>query len=498
MYISCEKTDKYFLYRYIDSNTCICKISRIPYTAELFLESVKDQNSKFKGFKTNKLLKKYDFNNSKEFYEFKTKFENKVYGNVPDIYQYLSTVDINIENIKYLKIWSLDIETYSEDDFPSVEKANKYPIIVINIHNIIDDKKYSWILDKECKCSKKSKDNWEIKLYVNEKTMLSEFINFWKSNIKNIHILTGWNTKTYDIPYIFNRLKSEFGNDSEEMIKDFSPFKIVRAKTVRNRKTNENEACYQIYGIPQLDYLNLFEKFPKEPYPSNKLEDICQIELGYGKLDHSKYNSFADFYNQDINNFVEYNMIDNSLIRDLDKKFKYINLAITIALECRINYEDIFSPVKCWEGLTYNELKKDNFYIYPRKSNYKEDYMGAYVMEPEKNLYEAIVSYDLTSLYPSVIIAGNISPETIIENKENKDASIEKFLAGYSTKEIYGNNIISDPAGNLFIKDFQGVIPKIMKRLFENRVLSNNLKKKKQKELVELKQKLKNIEGENK
>jgi DNA polymerase elongation subunit (family B) len=483
LFISCIKTDKYFLVREIDKvNSSVCK--KIPYHSNLFLET--NSESDYIGFKSNKYIKKFDFDNSRDYYDFKSKFKGRVYGDIDETIQYIATLNLDTSILNQFNAWGIDIEVYSEHEFPTSEKASRFPIVAISLVNFQNKKTYTWVYDINKKCTL-NQDN--IFIFYDEKSMMLDFIAFFKANIKHIHILTGWNSSKFDIPYLLNRINYIFLNSTEEISeqsKKLSPFNIVKS----HFNVMSNQKTFSIIGLPHLDYIDLFKKFSNEGYPSYKLEEICQTELGYGKEDHSEYISFADFYNKNINKYIEYNIKDVKLLSDLDDKFKFIILGINIAYICGINFEHIFSTVKLWEGLTYNKLIKSNIVIPPRIHKPKQDYMGAWVKEPKRGLINDIVSFDLTSLYPSVIRAINISPETLCENEFDSKASIENFINGYIPKNYHNENKIVDAAGNVFSKEKFGIIPQLMKELFLMRVETRKKMKDKQNELNHYKEML--------
>jgi DNA polymerase elongation subunit (family B) len=497
LYIETRKTNDYFIVRELDKNSlnanlCSTIIKKVPYKSSLYLES-NSSNTDFVTFKSGKSLKKFEFFNGKEFYDFKDKFKGRLHGDIDEISQYLSTREIEMNDIDLVQSWAMDIEVFSETDFPSPDRASKFPITVISLNSMKHNKTFTWVYDMFIQCSLKSKNDWDIRIFKDEKEMLSDFISFFKKNTEYIHILTGWNSENYDIPYLINRINFLFNGSTESLsneAKCLSPFRSVK----KHVDKYTNNVIYNLQGLPHLDYLKLFKKFNFKAYPSYKLEEICQEELKIGKLDHSEYISFAEFYKKNIDQYVEYNKKDVELIRQLDDKFKLITLAFNIAYTCKINVESVFSPIRCWDSLVYNELLKINVAVPPNKHNVKQDYMGAFVMEPKKGLVKDILSFDLTSLYPSVIRAMNISPENLVEDEFDPDAGIDEFLNGYIPSKYHQKNRIVDPSGNVFDKSKQGVIPYLMAKLFETRISSKQLMQQKQKELIHYKKMLKEAE----
>lgn len=486
MYIDVQQHASKILFRGFDKYGNLIQ-HKFPFEAELFLENVKEnKKTEFFGFKTNKNLNKKNFDDYKKFNEFKENYKSIIYGNIAPIYQFIYNLKINEEQINLINPWSIDIEVYSKDEFPLPEKADKFPIVAITLSNIKKNKFYTWILDLNNKCTLKSEKNWEIKIFATEQVMLEDFLNFINQNINDIHIITGWNSNTYDIPYIIRRINYIFDGsiDIINKSKHLSPFKLIK-------QNYNNQLDYKIIGIPLLDYMELFKKYDYVARASYALAEIANEELGYGKLDHSQYITFAEFYDKNIDEYIRYNKHDTSLINELDKKFKFIELIINIAITCGINYVDVYSPIKCWEILIYNNLRKNNIILPPRKFSGKQTFQGAYVQKPTIGMLYDIVSYDLTSLYPSVDIALNISSETLIENEKDENATINNFLNNYIPINFHKENKIVCGAGNVYTKDKIGIMPELMDKLFKQRKIFKNKMFEAKKEKDRLKELLK-------
>ena len=158
------------------------------------------------------------------------------------------------------------------------------------------------------------------------------------------------------------------------------------------------------------------------------MDYIASVELGQKKLDHSEFDTFKDFYTKGWQKFVEYNIIDVELVDRLEDKMKLIELALTMAYDAKVNYNDVFYQVRMWDTIIYNYLKKRNIVIPPKNRSQKnEKYAGAYVKEPKPGKYDWVDSFDLNSLYPHLIMQYNISPETIRETR-HPSASVERIL----------------------------------------------------------------------
>jgi len=484
LYIAVDSTNENFLVRKLGQDGK-SSITKMPFRASLFIASEK-ASKEYIGFKTGKHLKRFDFFSRQNYWDFKNKMKDVgIYGDISPIFQFIPKLNIRSENISFLRPWGLDIEVYSEKEFPYPERAIIYPIVSLTLGDLRKKKYYTFVYDMDGKCTLKSQPNWEIFVYRSEEDMMNSFSKFWRQNIANIHILTGWNINKFDIPYIIRRMNYLFTGDPEKICKEvrlLSPF-----RNIKNKTTKYSETEYIIAGIPILDYLAVFKKFNFQSRRSFKLENIAQEELGHGKLENP-YSSLHELYRKDINTFINYNRKDTELLEEIDNKFNYLNFMITIALITKINYENVFSPIRCWESLIYNKLIEQNIVTNPaRRFTKTREYLGAYVKLPETKMYRDIISYDLVQLYPSVIRAANISPETLIEGDYEENVTIEKFMLDeFESKKAHKNNQILLPTGNYYKKEPQGVYPILMEELFFKRIAIKEQIKEKERELKKL------------
>ena len=329
----------------------------------------------------------------------------KIFGNTNYVFQLLSEQyadDIQWDKSKIL-IYTLDIEVASDDGFPDIRLANA-PITAITVHNSINDTYYvfgtgDYTPDKNIKYFRLD----------NEEEMMQVFLDWWKDNPP--HIITGWNCKFFDIPYIVNRMKYL---DIEA--KYLSPIKRVVDKNVVI--AGRDNMYYTIIGISTLDYIDLYKKYTYKARESYRLDYIGQVELGMGKITDDEMQGY-DLYKTDYQKFIEYNIKDVEIVKKLDDKMKLLDLVITIAYESKINFEDVFSPVKTWETIIYNFLRKQNIAVPQErhKGESKGGIEGGYVKEPHVGLHKWVVSFDLNSLYPHLIQQYNISPEMISDDE---------------------------------------------------------------------------------
>ena len=486
MYIACDQSSKNFFIRKVcpDGKATTRKE---PFYSTLFLAS-KKAKGEYKGFVTNKKLQKYEFESNEKHWEFKNKMKSAgIYGNLPPLHQLIRTMKVKPSDIALIKPWAVDIEVYAPECQPKPEIAHRAPISSICFGNIKTGKYHSWILDLFGRCTLKPKKDWEVLIFTDEESMLKDFSNFVRTHITDIHVVTGWYSDYFDFPYIIRRMNHLFSDgDMDKNCKEalnLSPFKRLSKRDERDDWGNEH-VKYSIKGLPILDYLTLFKKYNFTPRPSMKLESVCQEELGHGKLDHSQYKSFPQFYEDDINTYNEYNLLDTKLIGELDDKFNYIALAISIAVTCKINFEDVISPIKCWEALIYNYLMDKKIVTNPSKEQRKfGKFEGAFVKKPEVKMHHDIISYDLASLYPSVIRALNISPETLVHTEFNHDISKEAVINGYVTDK---KEYCASPSGTYFRKGEQGVVPQLMEMLYNERKETKKIMKQKIQELEAL------------
>ena len=360
--------------------------------------------------------------------EFFKRYDNvegfSIFGNNRYIYQYISDV-YSEEEIKFdinkIKLTTLDIEVASENGFPDVESAAE-EVLLITIQDYSTKQIHTWGLGK----FNNKQDNVIYKGFNTERELLNDFINWWMIEDNTPEVITGWNTELYDIPYLVRRLDRVLG---EKLMKRMSPWGLVTEGEVYI--SGRRHISYDIGGISQLDYLKLYKKFTYKAQESYRLDYITEVELGQKKLDHSEFDTFKDFYTKGWQKFVEYNIVDVELVDRLEDKMKLIELAITMAYDAKVNYADVFSQVRMWDTIIYNYLKDRNIVIPPvERSDKDSQYEGAYVKEPIPGVYDYVVSFDLNSLYPHLIMQYAISPETLVsmDDLNNRIAELEKML----------------------------------------------------------------------
>ena len=432
--------------------------SRTHFSPTLFVTSNREE--KYKTLEGDN-VRPVKFESAREAREFIAKYEGvegfKVHGYERFVYQFISQefpdeVDYNINQ---MKIYALDIEVQCENGFPNVEEAAE-EMLSITIKDMVTKQYYCWAM-REFDPPK----GVEYKVFWTEHEMLSDFITWWSNNTPDI--LTGWNVNLYDVPYIARRVNRVLG---EKWMKSLSPWNRANEREVyvQGRKNY----AYDISGVNILDYLDLYRKFTYSNQESYRLDHIAFVELGQRKVDHSEYENFKDFYTSDWQKFMEYNIQDVELIDRLEDKMKLLELAITMSYDAKVNFEDVYSQVRMWDTMIYNYLSERNIVVPPRKGAKKDEkYAGAYVKEPIPGKYDWVVSFDLNSLYPHLIMQYNISPETLIDQR-HPSATVDRILE--ETLDISGENCVC-ANGAQYRKDVHGFLPEMMQRIYNERTI---------------------------
>jgi DNA polymerase elongation subunit (family B) len=384
-------------------------------------------------------------------------------GNERYIYQYISETYPEDEvkfDISKIKVTTIDIEVASENGFPDVESAAE-EVLLITLQDYNTKQIRTWGLGKFDNQQK----NVKYRSFSNEYDLLNDFISWWMIEENTPEVITGWNSELYDIPYLVRRIDRVL---SEKLMKRLSPWGLVteRETFIAGRK----HISYDIGGVSQLDYLNLYKKFTYKAQESYRLDHIANVELGQQKLDHSEFDTFKDFYTKGWQKFVEYNIKDVELVDRMEDKMKLIELALTMAYDAKVNYSDVFSQVRMWDTIIYNYLKKKNIVIPPNvRSDKDSKYAGAYVKEPIPGVYDWVVNFDLNSLYPHLIMQYNISPETLVEQR-HPSVTVDKILNQEIDFEPYKEYAVC-ANGAMFRKDVRGFLPELMEKIYKDRTI---------------------------
>lgn len=375
---------------------------------------------------------------------------------------------------------SLDIETDSSSGFPNIQTADK-AVVAITL------KRGNRIVTMGLKDYKPHLENVEYYKCENEHALLEKFLDFWQTKHFMPDILTGWNIEGFDIPYLINRITRLFGEEKANML---SPWNIVSriekaaGKSVRRGGVGIDERVevyYNMAGIAVLDYMKLYKKFSFSNQESYALDYISEKDLGEKKVDYKSlgYSSLDELYRKNHQLYIEYNIQDVNLVDRLEDKHRFIEQVMAIGYDAKVNFEDCFATVKMWDTIIHNYLL-DQKIVVPHfiSSNKIFDIVGGYVKEPEPDLYEWVVSFDLTSLYPHLIMQYNISPETY-RGKIADSYTIEQIINGDLAEKYESymkeRDINITPNSCIYSREKQGFLPALMEKMFNDRAKYKNL-----------------------
>ena len=393
----------------------------------------------------------------------------KIYGNTRYEYAYIADEfkgAIEWDQTK-INIAIIDIEVGSENGFPDPYKANE-PITSIAVKTVGGNMKVYG-----CGDFNNQRDDVAYFKCRDEYDLCKRFLEDWQLNTPDI--ITGWNTRFFDIPYLINRFTKILG---ESEMKTLSPWGYIneRKMVVRGREMIE----YDIYGISSLDYIELYRWYAPggKSQDSYRLDNIAQVELGEGKISYDEFENLHQLYRLNYQKFIEYNIKDVELILKLEDKLKLIELALTLAYDTKSNFNDVFAQTRMWDAIIYNYLLERNIVVPPNETSVKDGaFEGAYVKDPQIGVHDYVASFDLNSLYPHLMIQYNISPETIVEVRDydanmreivSNGVSVDKLLIkSVNLSNLSGVTIT--PNGQFFRTNKQGFLPKMLEEMYEDR-----------------------------
>ena len=379
-----------------------------------------------------------------------------------------------------------DIEVSTEGGFPTVDEADK-EITAIALYDAATEQYTAFILDKEQRLQDYKKDNVEVRGFQDEDSLLMHFLTKWEEIQPTI--ATGWNIDEFDTPYVFNRIKRVLG---DREAKRLSPIKICYK--------NDWSGKIVVAGISFIDYMVLYKKWNIKQEPSYALGAIGKKVVGMEKITY--HGSLDDLYKSDLNKYIEYNLNDVKIIVALEKKLQFIEQARAICHKGHVPYDCFTMSSRFIEGAILMYLRRKGQVAKNKPVDGREEYEnqmeqgeegfeGAYVKDPIPGRYDWVFDLDLTSMYPNIIISLNISPETKIAKAENWD--IDKYVRGdletiqvgsatYTknqfTELLKTSNYSIASNGVMYNKSYQGVIPEILVKWFDERKDLRKLAKK--------------------
>jgi DNA polymerase elongation subunit (family B) len=428
---------------------------------------------------------------AKAYIEKYDKVENfTVYGNERFEYAFLADKfpgEVEWDKSKLL-IANIDIEVAKDEEFgysSAYDAENPVTAITMKLRNEI--------LVFGIGDFTTERENVRYFKFRDEEALLKGFLRVWSSDYPDI--VTGWNVKFFDIPYLINRLTRLFGEETARLM---SPWKRLGERYVRFM--NRDSQYLTISGVAIYDYMELYRKFAKQgtSQESYALNHIAHVEIGERKLDYSEYGSLNNLYKDNHQLFIEYNIRDVELVDQMEERGKncagILALALTLAYRAKVNFEDAFAQTRMWDAIIFNVMKKKRIVAPLIQKHTKTPYEGAYVKEPIPGLYKWVVSLDLNSLYPHLIMQYNISPDTIIEPDDYSDGHRGLLAAGVSVDALLSQSIDTTPLralnctmtpnGQFFTKARLGLLPEIMQSMYDARVVYKNKMLDAQKALV--------------
>jgi len=443
--------------------------SKIKYSPTLFLKS--NKQSKWKSL-FNEPLEPMTFDTIREARDFVKRYEDvsnfQIFGNTRYEYAFIADSFRGIIDwdISSLSVVFIDIEVGSENGFPDPYKAIE-PITAIAIHQLNGGTKVYG-----CGSYKNDDESVDYVLCKDEIDLCERFLADWASNPPDV--LTGWNIKFFDVPYIINRFKRILGEDD---VKKLSPWEILSEREMVFK--GKKQTAYEILGVTALDYLELYQWYATsgKNVENFRLDTIANVELGESKISYDEYDSLHQLYKLDYQKFIDYNIKDVRLVLALEDKLKLIELALTLAYDTKCNYGDVFAQTRMWDALIYNYLLERNIVVPPRRVAKKSSaFEGAYVKEPQIGLHNWVASFDLNSLYPHLIMQYNLSPETIIETGAYTD-EMRKLSAAASVNSLLNKELDTSclkdttitPNGQFFRTDKRGFLPTMLNEMYEDR-----------------------------
>jgi DNA polymerase elongation subunit (family B) len=470
-YTSVVRYGDKLLYRGYDENGLATK-SRIPFKPTLFMSGESEEGwTTLDGIPMQPVV----FESMSEAKDFNKRYENvsnfEIAGNTNYVAQFIAEEWPN--QIHYdrslIKTANIDIEVFSADGFPAPEDA-AHPITAICMR---EDTGTYWVWG----CGDYTTTREDV-LYIkcdNEVDLVRKFVRRMEEYAPNV--ITGWNTRFFDIPYLYNRMVKLFGDDT--LAKRMSPWGLIKERNITiNGKQNQE---YIINGIEQLDYLEVFKKFTYNTLgqqESYRLDHISHVVLGERKLSYEEHGNLHTLYEQDYQKFIDYNVKDVELVHNLDVKLDLLDLIFTMAYKAGVNYNDTLGTTAIWDTIIYRLLNNQKIAVPKKVEKPKTPYPGGYVKEPQVGSHDWVTSFDLNSLYPNIIVQYNMSPETVMDGFQN-GVSVDKFLDGSVNIGQQGYSVA--PTGIRFTHDREGVIPTVIKQYYsERRVIKNEMLKSQQ------------------
>lgn len=480
-YTSVTRSGNYIYFRGYNNGKRIQK--KVKYKPTLYVAS--PDPTEFKSLRGS-YLGEMDFESIHDASDFLKRHRDvdnfEIHGNTNFIQQFISDAFRNVVEFDrdVINVTSIDIEVQSDQGFPRPEEAN-HPVTAITIKNNIDNVYYVWGMgDWDHSSSIVNHLTVQYTKCANEAELLHKFMDQWASNYPDV--VTGWNSRMFDTVYLVNRINKVLGEGHANKL---SPWIHDMRNPIRQRtlQLGQNEVeVFEINGLEQLDYLDLFKKFAYSygTQESYKLDHIAHVVLGDSKIDYSEYGSLNALYINDFQKFIDYNIKDVEIVDRLEDKMGLATLCMTIAYKGKVNYADAFGSVGVWDALIFNELRNRGIICPPKRDNTKERKIeGAHVKDPQVGMHDWVMSFDLNSLYPHIIMQYNMSPETIVDKvhsfdllkRDNTNGSYEssvEYLLDQNKLDVAPEHCMAG-TGQFFNVTERGLFPQLVDNLYNER-----------------------------
>lgn len=481
-YTSVERFGNNILWRGYENGKSFTR--KVPYKPTLFLPN---KDGKYKSLVGEKTLAPRPCDSMSEAKDFIERHKDvhglDIHGNTNYVAQFIQEKypdDVQFD-ASQINIVSFDIEVDISDGYANMNEADKEITSVAikssksDTYHLLGRKDY----DKYKTLTDIDPENIQFMKFDTEEALLRRFKQIWTNDYPDI--VTGWNVEYFDIQYIITRMKRLFG---EEWVRDLSPWRSIRQQT--REFFGKPQSTYQISGIAVIDYMDAFKKFGYKygPQESWKLDHIAYVVLGEKKMDYSEYGNLTNLYEQNPQLYLDYNLKDTWLIQRFEDETGLLSLVMTVAYGGGVNYGDAFGTVGIWETILYRRLLKEGK-VPPIKSGpgaRAGELVGGYVKDPKVGMHPWVVSFDLNSLYPHLMLQYNMSPETYLSDTReyvSQDMVLnDKFQNNNKDYSVCANGVC-------FTNKFRGIIPEIIDEYYGNRKV---IKKK----MLEVEQNLEN------
>jgi DNA polymerase elongation subunit (family B) len=469
----------------------------VPFQPSLFFRADSDEEGTHRSLVHGYPLKRKVYDSLNEHYQAERRYKDiggVIYGDLAPNYQFIAENydEAKTFDISQLRLIYLDIETEFEPGvFPDPETV-QFEVLTISMYDSrldqyyvlgVGDAKSQDFSEIQYTVSDKGENkneyvagNVHFERLKNERALLKRFIDLWCSD-DYPDMVVGWNSEKFDIPYLVQRIGKVLGGAAA---KKLSPFGKVSS---RMKKEEIKPGWYDEYlavtidGVNCIDYMKFYKKNVLVPRRSYSLDEIAWAEIGANKLKYNyKYSNLMELHNNDYVTFCRYNIIDVDLMIKINRRRRVLELIAGQAYMAGVNFEDTFSPIKRWDAKLYRRLLLENVVVEPKIVHDKrpeghgvseprlkafidsrddklldvmetfvtsiedEKYRnkpstGGFVMVPKPGLSKNVVSFDLNSLYPFIIILMNMGVETLYIPGIYEPAPIRKFI-----KERYGGD----------------------------------------------------------